>query len=287
MPPKDHEKHSGLAKFTASRRLALSTLLLPFAGLLPAAAKAHTDPAGAPEGESGVAKNRKFVLVHGAFSGGWIWKMTAEVLRAHGHQVWTPTLTGLGDRSHLAECNVNMTTHIQDVVNCIKWEGLDDQGIVLVGHSYAGSVLSGVAEKLAPGTVGALAIIDGALPLDGQSHYSYFGRSTDNLPTVLPLGENVGEGYPEPIRSWLRERMTPHPSGSFIEPLHLTGALERIPLKTFIKATGPGTITFPHRTVERIIEDPTWRYEELPCGHSTHVEMPEETALALERAVLI
>lgn len=231
-------------------------------------------------------KSKKFMLVHGAFSGGWIWKMVAETLRARGHRVWTPTLTGLGERSHLASGAINLSTHIQDVLNCLKWEGLEGQGITLAGHSYAGTVLSGVAEKLTPGTVDSLVIIDGALPLDGQSHYSYFGRPTEGLPDVLPLGPNVGEAYDEPIRSWLAERMTPHPGGTFTEPLHLTGAREEIRVKTFIKATGPGTITFPHNTVERIRQDPTWRYEELPCGHNTPVEMPEETALALERAAL-
>jgi pimeloyl-ACP methyl ester carboxylesterase len=286
MPQGEHEKVNGLARLPASRRLTLSALLLPFAGLLPTRAGAQPVPASRPVGVKAVAGNRKFVLVHGAYSGGWIWKMTADVLRASGHEVWTPTLTGLGERSHLAASNVNMTTHIQDVVNCLRWEGLDGQGITLVGHSYAGSVLSGVAELLTPDTVDALVIIDGALPLDGQSHFSYFGRPTDNLPATLPLGENIGEEYAEPIRSWLRERMTPHPAGSFVEPLHLTGALERIRSKTFVKAIGPGTVTFPHRTVERIIEDPTWRYEELPCGHNTLVEMPEETARILERAAL-
>lgn len=264
----------------ATRRVAVSAMVAPLAGLVAGKAMARTD--STPPAATG----RQIVLVHGASSGGWIWQMVAEFLRARGHSVWTPTLTGLGERSHLARANVTMTTHIEDVVNCIKWEGLEDRGITLAGHSYAGSVLSGVAEKLSPATVDALVVIDGALPLDGQSHYSYFGRATEGLPELIPLGGDVGAQYDEPVRSWLRERMTPHPSGSFIEPLHLTGARERIRSKTFIKATGPGTVTFPHNTVERIRQDPTWRYEELPCGHNTPVEMPEETALAIERAAL-
>lgn len=277
------ERNGARSVFRPTRRLALSGLLLPLAGLLPGGARAQTGLAG---GATNMTQARQFVLVHGASGGGWIWRDVVAILRARGHQVWTPTLTGLGERSHLAGSGVNLTTHVQDVLNCIRWEGLDGQGITLAGHSYAGTVLSGVAEKLAPGTVDALVIIDGALPLDGQSHNSYFGRPTENLPPLIPLPDNIGADYPEPIRSWLRERMTPQPSATFTEPLRLTGARERIRSKTFIKATGPGTVTFPHRTVERIIEDPSWRYDELPCGHNTPVEMPEETALALERAAL-
>lgn len=281
MPQNKPSKDRPWVRWRASRRLTLSA---PLAGLLPAQANTRSVPAHEPREKNAAAGKGKFVLVHGAFSGGWIWKMTAAALRASGHEVWTPTLTGLGERSHLAGTDVDMTTHIQDVLNCIRWEGLEGQGITLVGHSYAGSVLSGVAERLAPSTADALVILDGALPLDGQSHFSYFGRPTDNLPPMLPLGHNVGEEYPEPIRTWLRERMTPHPAASFVEPLHLTGARERIRSKTFVKATGPGTVTFPHGTVEPIIADPTWRYEELPCGHNIPVEMPEETARIIERA---
>ncbi len=260
----------------ASRRTALGAMMLPLAGLLPSAvvAQEKVEP----------DRRRRFVLVHGAYSGGWIWKMVTQQLRARGHEVWTPTLSGLGERSHLARFDIDLTTHIRDVVNCIHWEGLDGAGITLAGHSYAGTVISGVAEELPEGTADSFVVIDGALPLDGQSHFSYFGRDTEGLPQVMPLGDGVGDDYPEPIRSWIKERMMPHPTGSFIEPLQLSGARERIRAKTFIKATGPGTVSFPHRTVERIREDPSWRYEELACGHNTPVEMPLETAAALERA---
>ena len=90
---------------------------------------------------------KTFVLVHGAFHGGWCWRRVADLLEAQGHKVFTPTLTGLGERSHLTGPQVNLSTHITDVVNVFKWEQLSDA--VLCGHSYAGMVIAGVAERVA------------------------------------------------------------------------------------------------------------------------------------------
>src|SRR5436190_16873340 len=91
------------------------------------------------------ASGRTFVLVHGAWHGGWCWRRVADLLQKQGHKVFTPTMTGLGERSHLIDAKVNLATHITDIVNVIKWEGLRD--IVLVGHSYGGCIISGVAEQ--------------------------------------------------------------------------------------------------------------------------------------------
>ncbi|MEC7514519.1 MAG: alpha/beta fold hydrolase, partial [Pseudomonadota bacterium] len=88
-----------------------------------------------------------FVLVHGAWHGGWCWGRVAKLLRAEGHDVYTPTLTGLADRSHLMAPTINLSTHVRDITNLITWEGLSD--VVLVGHSYGGMVIAGVAEAVA------------------------------------------------------------------------------------------------------------------------------------------
>src|SRR5277367_5938777 len=91
----------------------------------------------APAGAASLSKGRAFVLVPGAWHGGWCYARVAEILRARGHRVFTPTLTGVGERSHLAQLGVvNCSTHVQDVVNVIKWEQLDD--VILCGHSYGG-----------------------------------------------------------------------------------------------------------------------------------------------------
>ena len=86
------------------------------------------------------------MLVHGAWHGGWCWRRVSDRLEKKGHKVFTPTMTGLGERSHLLDAKINLATHITDIVNVIKWESLND--IVLVGHSYGGAVISGVAEQV-------------------------------------------------------------------------------------------------------------------------------------------
>jgi pimeloyl-ACP methyl ester carboxylesterase len=103
------------------------------------------------------AAARTFVLVHGSWHGGWCWRRVADRLEQHGHKVYTPTLTGLGERVHLLTANVDLNTHITDVMNVIKFEDLKD--LILVGHSYAGCVISGVAEQMLP-TIASIVFVD-------------------------------------------------------------------------------------------------------------------------------
>lgn len=229
---------------------------------------------------------RTFVLVHGAWGGGWSWKFTAEILRERGHQVFTPTLTGMGERSHLLREDINLSTHIQDVVNCIKWEDLDGQRITLVGHSYGGMVISGVAEKVPNGTIDSIVYLDAALPEDGQSAFSHNNVPTDNLPPFFEVREGAGNDLDEPLRSWVRSKLTPQSTATCIEPVRLTGAREQIRVKTFIRATKSTRALKTIETAALVRNDPDWRYEEIPCEHSTPLHMPKETADALERAAL-
>src|SRR3712207_1095869 len=106
-----------------------------------------------------------YVLVHGAWHGGWCWKRVMPLLRAAGHDVFAPTLTGLGERSHLAGPDVGLETHVQDVLGVLAYEDLE--GVILVGHSLAGSVITPVAER-APGRVAQLVYLDAAVPSDGE-----------------------------------------------------------------------------------------------------------------------
>jgi pimeloyl-ACP methyl ester carboxylesterase len=108
---------------------------------------------------------KTFVLVHGAWHGGWCWRRVADQLQGKGHKVYAPTLTGLGERSHLMSALITLDTHITDVVNVIMWEDLDN--IVLVGHSYAGFVISGVAER-AQRSIDSIVFVDAFLPDNGQ-----------------------------------------------------------------------------------------------------------------------
>ena len=107
-----------------------------------------------------------FVLVHGAWHGGWCWQRVADRLRGGGHTVFTPTLTGLGERSHLLRAGIDLKTHITDIVNVMKWEGLSD--VVLCGHSYGGFVISGVAEQMAP-AIRSIVFLDAFVPRNGES----------------------------------------------------------------------------------------------------------------------
>ena len=123
------------------------------------AAAAIADPAQAQ------TEARTFVLVHGSWHGGWCWRRVADRLEKRGHKVYTPTLTGLGERVHLLTPAVDLDTHITDVTNLIKFEDLKD--VVLVGHSYAGCIISGVAEQVLP-SIASIVFIDAFLPVNGE-----------------------------------------------------------------------------------------------------------------------
>lgn len=228
-------------------------------------------------------EGKRIVLVHGACGGGFIWNMTRAWLEAHGHRVWTPTLTGLGERSHLAHVGVNLSMHVLDVANCIKWADLEGTGITLVGHSYGGVVIAGVAERVPAGTIDSIVFLDALYPADGQSVHSFFGRETANLPDMRPPSEDAGSYLPADRREWLRAKLMPHPMACFSEPVSQTGKVEAIRVKTFIRATQTNLV-IPQSPAERLKRDPAWRYEELPCGHDTMMAMPEATAEAIERA---
>src|SRR4029079_9821821 len=107
-----------------------------------------------------------FVLVHGAWGGGWHWRRVADRLRSHGHSVFAPTLTGLGERAHQLHPGIDLSLHIADVLGVLRYESLDD--IVLVGHSYGGFVISGVAEAF-PGRIRSIVFLDAFMPNDGEA----------------------------------------------------------------------------------------------------------------------
>src|SRR6202044_2874776 len=127
-----------------------------------------------------------FVLVHGAWHGGWCWQRVAERLNRDGHRVFTPTLTGLGERSHLLRTGINLQTHIADVVNLMKWEGLTD--VVLCGHSYGGFVVSGLAEQMAS-ALGSIVFLDAFVPRDGEAALDITSPGArDLIPPALQRG---------------------------------------------------------------------------------------------------
>ena len=173
-----------------------------------------------------------YVLVHGGGHGGWCWQKVATRLRAAGHAVHTPTLTGLGQRSHLLGPQVGLDTHITDVVNLLHFEGLTD--VILGGHSYGGMVITGVADR-APERIRRLVYLDAAHPANGQSLSDVtssmmemarsMGQVVDGVELVLLPFPGCGEfyGVTDPADlAWMDERLTAHPWKSFADKLHLT-----------------------------------------------------------------
>ena len=226
------------------------------------------------------------VLVHGAWHGGWCWSRVRDILTGRGHRVFTPTLTGLADRAHLMASGITLDTHIADVANLIRWEGLHD--VVLCGHSYAGWVISGVAEEVEE-RIGAMVYLDGYVPEDGES-----GRSVGSpngrarIEQALAAGDlsrpppNARHfGVNDADLDWVNGLLTPHPIGVALTPIRLTGARERIAKLAYIRAPAYPNPRFDADYAKLKLR-PGWRCLEVPCGHDVMVDMPDRLAEILE-----
>ncbi|MHB1416380.1 MAG: alpha/beta fold hydrolase, partial [Chloroflexota bacterium] len=160
------------------------------------------------------------VLVHGTTSGGWNWRHIAPRLRAEGHTVYTPTLTGLGERAHLAHPGVDLDTHVTDIVNVMLCEELTD--VVLVGHSYGGMVITGVADRV-PERVSLLVYLDALVPRDGESTWDL--QPPEVRAHIGGLVQSEGQGWLIPIMRGENDipvHNTPHPFRSWTQPLRLS-----------------------------------------------------------------
>jgi pimeloyl-ACP methyl ester carboxylesterase len=223
----------------------------------------------------------KYVLVQGAWHGSWCWKRVRRALQALGHEVFTPTLTGVADRSHLLSRQVDLDTHITDVVNLILWEELSD--VVLCGHSYGGCVISGVADRM-PDRIRELVYLDAFVLEDGQCLH-------DTLPppmrdSQLEQALSMGEGWKVPPipaevfqvnaqdRDWVDRQCTMQPLATFQQRLRLTGENTKIENITFILATGWAPSPFPH-FYERA-RAKGWRTVTMESGHDVMLDLPEE-----------
>ena len=228
-----------------------------------------------------------FVLVHGAWCGGWIWRRVADLLAAEGHRVFAPTLTGLGERSHLARPDIDLDTHVADIANLIRWEELED--IVLVGHSYAGMVISAVAEAVGPEAIGAIVYVDAFLPDDGMSLADYaplpLSEEADLPEWLVPPIPAAPPRSHAPDCDWLNHLRTPQPRGTFVQRPSLTGAVQRVTRKTYVLATGYESVF--GRFARKARDDGGWQLREISSGHDPMLSHPSETAaLFLEAAGL-
>jgi pimeloyl-ACP methyl ester carboxylesterase len=233
-----------------------------------------------------------FVLVHGTWVGGWIWRDVAERLRANGHLVFTPTLTGCGEREHLASSQVNLDTHIQDIAGVIKYEGLND--VVLVGTSYAGLVISGVADRM-PEKIASLIYLNAGLPTNGKCMMDTV--SAERRAAVERLVDNEGDGYMSSSKLVLDtgiedaaanklflSRTSAHPYASLLQPIQLTGKYKDVKNKAYVLATKKISHHFKEYR-EWAKQQPDWTAHELPTHHYPMVTAPDLTANLLMKIV--
>jgi len=226
-----------------------------------------------------------FVLVPGAWLGGWCWQRVTPLLRAAGHVVYTPTLTGLGERVHLGTPETDLATHIRDVVNVLEYEDLRE--VVLVGHSYGGVVVGGVADRV-PDRVAQLIYVTANLPHDGRAifdDWSAAGRAVVEEEARLagegrrwslgPALGKAGTGLSESDARWLHAKATDHPLGTFAQPLSLTNPRVAIP-RAYIWCSEDGS-RLPEEVVTAA-NDGRWERRELATGHWSMLSMPRELA---------
>lgn len=224
-----------------------------------------------------------FVLVHGGWGGAHGFRHVRRRLQAAGHEVFTPSLTGIGERVHLASPIVNLSTHIHDVVNQILYEDLSD--IVLTGFSYGGFVVTGALEHIAD-RVRHLVFLDALVPQDGDTA---FGLALGAGRTPITIGEEwlmppPDREFDDPAEAeWNKARRTPHPRASFTEPVRLFKSLEDYDFTlTYIRATlnAPGDIGAAAlaSAAERAKASAAWRYEEIASNHMVASNRPADVA---------
>jgi pimeloyl-ACP methyl ester carboxylesterase len=230
-----------------------------------------------------------FVLVHGAWHGGWCWQRVADRLRGGGHEVFTPTLTGLGERAHLLRAGIDLKTHITDVVNVMKWEELTD--VVLCGHSYGGFIISGVAEAMAP-AIRSIVFLDAFVPKNGDAIRDLTGPAVQEAidgalqrgDLAIPPRSAEAFGVNPADRAWVDRLCVGQPIGCFTDKIALTGARDRIAKKSYIRAAAYANPGFD-RALAAIKSDPSWRTYAVNCGHDVMVDDPARlTEILLEAA---
>ncbi len=232
------------------------------------------------------ASGRPIVLVHGAWHGGWCWQRLVPLLAAAGHRVFTPTLTGLGERAHLARPDIDLEVHARDVQALFEMEDLSDA--VLVGHSYAGFVISLLAERLRP-RIRQLVYLDAFVPEDGKSVLDYIApperraaltrsaMETGYVPAVpLPV---LGVVRPQDL-IWAQARVVPQPYASFAQPVRLKKPAGNGLPRDFIVCTNPASGSFGQFSA-RLKADAEWKVHELATGHNAMIIDPVRLAALL------
>jgi pimeloyl-ACP methyl ester carboxylesterase len=241
--------------------------------------------AAAPDaiGDARAQSARKtFVLISGAFCGGWIWRRVADRLEQGGHKVFAPSLTGLAERSHLLGKDVNLDTHIADVANLIEWESLEN--VCLVAWSYAGFVGAGALERIGS-RVASVVWLDAYIPADGQRVADF---AAEAVRKAIQAAQEKGEAGVRGLvkistdaivgardRTFVESKATLHPIGAYLQPIKVSGALQKVPRKTYIRLP-----RFPQPPFDKALadcrRDASWAAFEVPdVGHMMMLDAPE------------
>lgn len=221
-----------------------------------------------------------YVIVHGAWGGSWQFKNTGKLLHEAGQTVYRPTLTGLGERHHLYNPEVNLTTHITDVVNTILFENLTD--VILVGHSYGGMVITGVADSL-PDRIKKVVYLDAIIPEENKSAIQSLGMEESQASNSFKVSDGVI------VPAWVRDttitpRDVPHPVATFVQPLAYSAArLSNIP-KTYIftyeNSRGGKEKDDFYRFYQRA-KNENWKIVELEASHNPQIDKLQELVAIL------
>ncbi len=231
-----------------------------------------------------------FVLIHGGWHGGWCWRLVVDQLRAHGHRVFAPTLTGLGERRHLLSRDLTLDTHIADVANIFEMEELTD--VVMVGHSYGGIIITGVADRM-PGRIRHLVFLDALILENGQSAFDMLPADIVATRRKLVIEQGGGVAIPpppapvlgipadHPQAAWVARHLTPHPAGTYESPLTLANPVGNGRPCTYVVCTGADfpSVVYARKWFER---QAGWRRREIATGHDAMVTAPAELAAMLD-----
>jgi pimeloyl-ACP methyl ester carboxylesterase len=228
-----------------------------------------------------------FLVAHGAWSAGWAWKKMRPLMRARGHEFFTPTYTGMGERAHLAHTDNDLEPHIADVLGVLKYEDL--RGVILVGHSYGGMVATGVADR-ATERLSQLVYLDAFAPRDGQSLLDL--QTVEARQRVRDGAKKEGDGWrippnpappdtsPEDL-AWVNSHRMPQPIKTFEQKIRLTGAVERLPRSyIYCKVSRPGDVFRQFR--DRASKEKGWKVIDIDASHSPNVTAPEALATILD-----
>jgi len=226
------------------------------------------------------------VLAHGAWSAAWAWKKMRPLMRAAGHDFFSPTYTGLGERSHLARPDIDLSTHVQDVLNVLEFEDLKD--VVLLGHSYGGMVATGVADR-ETARIARVVYLDAFVPRDGQSALDLHPPEMRERIRSAVLD---GDGWrlppnppppdtPKEDLAWMTPRRMPQPAKTGEQPIRLTGAVERLP-RSYIYCLQPRPGDVFRQFADRAQREPGWQYLEIDTSHNPHITAPDALAAMLD-----